>query len=277
MQPQSILHRITKDYSNEAGRIFLDSAAQMLLVLIVRMGFTMGIDDVSVSKDMANDILKLLGEAEVDVNKYIEAFLARDEKTLPQQQGHTYEETLENKVQDVLQEAREKSGDMAMDFLGNDKHAVIMTRTGARGNTVNLSQMAAVVGQQSVRNQRINRGYRDRTLPHFHENDLGAEARGFVRNSYIHGLTPTEFFFHAMGGREGLVDTAVRTSTSGYMQRRLINALQDVKCEHDFSVRNAAGHIIQFKYGDDLIDPSKSDHGAAIDIDALVAKARNLK
>ncbi|HME51301.1 MAG TPA: DNA-directed RNA polymerase subunit A' [Candidatus Lokiarchaeia archaeon] len=277
MQPQSILHRITKDYSNEAGRIFLDSAVQMLLVLIVRMGFTMGIDDVSVSKEMANEILQKLGEAEVDVNKYIEAFLAHDEKTLPQQQGHTYEETLENKVQDVLQEAREKSGDMAMDFLGNDKHAVIMTRTGARGNTVNLSQMAAVVGQQSVRNQRINRGYRDRTLPHFHENDLGAEARGFVRSSYIHGLNPTEFFFHAMGGREGLVDTAVRTSTSGYMQRRLINALQDVKCEHDFSVRNAAGHIIQFKYGDDLIDPSKSDHGAAIDIDALVAKAKNLK
>ena len=82
-----------------------------------------------------------------------------------------------------------------------------MTKTGARGNTVNLSQMAACVGQQSIRNQRINRGYRDRTLPHYKENDLGAEARGFVRASYHHGLNPTEFFFHAMGGREGLIDT----------------------------------------------------------------------
>nr|MDO8108876.1 DNA-directed RNA polymerase subunit A' [Candidatus Sigynarchaeota archaeon] len=277
MQPQSILHRITKDYSNEAGRIFLDSAVQMLLVLIIKMGFTMGIDDFSVNKEMQGKILDKLHIAEKEADKFIEAFLKKDEKTLPQQQGHTYEETLENRVQDVLQEAREKAGDMAMDFLGNDKHAVIMTRTGARGNTVNLSQMAAVVGQQSVRNQRINRGYRNRTLPHFHEYDLGAEARGFVESSYIKGLTPTEFFFHAMGGREGLVDTAVRTSTSGYMQRRLINALQDVKCEHDFTVRNAAGHIIQFVYGDDLIDPSKSDHGAAIDVDALLAKAKNLK
>jgi DNA-directed RNA polymerase subunit A' len=277
MQPQSILHRITKDYSNEAGRIFLDSAVQMLLVLIVRMGFTMGIDDFNTNKETQRAILDTLGAAEKDADKYIAAFLKRDEKTLPQQQGHTYEETLENKVQDVLQEAREKSGDMAMKYLGDDKHSVIMTKTGARGNLVNLSQMAAVVGQQSVRNQRINRGYHDRTLPHFHEHDLGAEARGFVRNSYIKGLTPTEFFFHSMGGREGLVDTAVRTSTSGYMQRRLINALQDVKCEHDFSVRNAAGHVIQFIYGDDLIDPSKSDHGAALDIDALMAKAKNLK
>ncbi|MHA1717821.1 MAG: DNA-directed RNA polymerase subunit A', partial [Promethearchaeota archaeon] len=144
-------------------------------------------------------------------------------------------------------------------------------------NIVNLSQMAACVGQQSIRDQRINRGFRNRTLPHFKEGDLGAMARGFVKSSYRKGLSPTEFFFHAMGGREGLVDTAVRTSQSGYMQRRLINALQDIKCEHDFTVRNAAGQIIQFKYGDDLIDPARSDHGKAVDVDALIAKIRAYK
>nr|MDO8119260.1 DNA-directed RNA polymerase [Candidatus Sigynarchaeota archaeon] len=85
------------------------------------------------------------------------------------------------------------------------------------------------------------------------------------------------FFFHAMGGREGLVDTAVRTSQSGYMQRRLINALQDIKCEQDFTVRNAAGQIIQFTYGDDLVDPARSDHGQAVDVDALISKAKSFK
>ncbi|MHA1681827.1 MAG: DNA-directed RNA polymerase subunit A' [Promethearchaeota archaeon] len=274
MQSKSILHRITKDYGNVAGRTFLDSAVQMLLILIIRMGFTMGMDDFSVNRKTQTNIFKLLNDAEQDVNMFIEAYNNHDESILPSSPGHTYEETLENKIQDVLQKARTVAGEMATDYLGFDRHAVIMTKTGARGNTVNLSQMAACVGQQSIRNQRINRGYRDRTLPHYMENDLSAEARGFVKNSYQKGLTPTEFFFHAMGGREGLVDTAVRTSTSGYMQRRLINALQDIKCEHDFTVRNAAGHVIQFKYGDDLIDPARSDHGTAVDLDALVAKTR---
>ncbi|MFX0098056.1 MAG: DNA-directed RNA polymerase subunit A' [Candidatus Hodarchaeota archaeon] len=274
MQSKSILHRITKDYGNQAGRIFLDSAVQMLLVLIIEMGFTMALDDFSVRQHTKDDIFTLLKKAREEVDYYIDAYLRRDETILPCSPGHTYEETLENQVQNLLQKARESAGDTATMHLGFDKHAVIMTKTGARGNLVNLSQMAACVGQQSIRNQRINRGYRNRTLPHFKEYDLGAKARGFVQSSYQKGLNPTEFFFHAMGGREGLVDTAVRTSTSGYMQRRLINALQDIKCEHDFSVRNAAGHVIQFYYGDDLIDPARSDHGKAIDLDALIAKTR---
>ncbi|MHA1368427.1 MAG: DNA-directed RNA polymerase subunit A' [Promethearchaeota archaeon] len=277
MQPQSILHRITKDYGNEAGRKFLDSAVQMLLVLIIEMGFTMGIDDFTVSMATDNDIQKVLSEAEKEVEIYIKAFKERDEKILPSLPGHTYEEALEKKIQDILDKARSAAGELATQRLGLDKHAVIMTKTGARGNIVNLSQMAACVGQQSIRDQRINRGFRNRTLPHFKEGDLGAMARGFVKSSYRKGLSPTEFFFHAMGGREGLVDTAVRTSQSGYMQRRLINALQDIKCEHDFTVRNAAGQIIQFKYGDDLIDPARSDHGKAVDVDALIAKIRAYK
>ena len=147
-----------------------------------------------------------------------------------------------------------------------------MTKTGARGNPLNLAQMAACVGQQSVRGECIVRGYRKRTLPHFNKDDLGAKSRGFVSSSYRRGLNPIEFFFHAMGGREGLVDTAVRTSTSGYMQRRLINALQDIKVEYDGTVRNAIGEVIQFRYGDDDIDPAKSDHGKAVNINAIVEK-----
>ena len=106
----------------------------------------------------------------------------------------------------------------------------------------------------------------------FKEGDLSAIARGFVKASYRSGLTPIEFFFHAMGGREGLVDTAVRTSTSGYMQRRLVNALQDVKNENDGTVRNAIGQIIQFIYGEDGVDPAKSDHGKAMNMDVIFEK-----
>ena len=151
-----------------------------------------------------------------------------------------------------------------------------MTKSGARGNILNLGQMSAVVGQQAIRGERINRGYSSRTLPHFKKEDLTPKARGFVAASYRNGLRPAEFFFHAMGGREGLVDTAVRTSQSGYMQRRLVNALQDMVIENDGTVRNSDKNIIQFKFGDDGINPMNSDHGKAVNLDVLLLKAKAL-
>jgi DNA-directed RNA polymerase subunit A' len=189
----------------------------------------------------------------------------------------TLMETLEVRLTSILAEARNKAGDIAADYLGDQTHSVIMTKSGARGNPLNLAQMAACVGQQSVRGSRIHRGYIDRTLPHFREADLSPVARGFVNSSYRHGLNPIEFFFHAMGGREGLVDTAVRTSTSGYMQRRLVNALQDLTVENDLTVRTNSGYIVQFKYGDDGIDPAKSDHGTAVNLDIMLLKAKALE
>jgi len=88
-------------------------------------------------------------------------------------------------------------------------------------------------------------------LPHFGKDDYGPESRGFVGNSYLYGLTPEEFFFHAMGGREGLSDTAVKTSETGYIQRRLMKALEDVMVKYDGTVRNSHGDILQFLYGED--------------------------
>ena len=132
--------------------------------------------------------------------------------------------------------------------------------------------MAGCIGQQAVRGERLSRGYWNRTLPHFKKGDLGAEAKGFVQNSYKSGLTPTEFFFHSMGGREGLVDTAVRTSRSGYMQRRLINALEDLKLKQDGTVRNTADMVIQLKYGEDGVDPTRSASGEALDVDDILTE-----
>jgi DNA-directed RNA polymerase subunit A' len=150
----------------------------------------------------------------------------------------------------------------------------VMTRTGARGSSLNIGQISACVGQQSVRGKRILRGYVDRALPHFQAGDQRPRARGFVYSSYQSGLDVIEFFFHAMGGREGLVDTAVRTQQSGYMQRRLINALEHIRLEYDGTVRNSAGDIIQFQYGEDGVDPAKSDHGKAVNVSRLVDQIR---
>ena len=128
-----------------------------------------------------------------------------------------------------------------------------MVNAGSKGSDINICQIMACVGQQNVEGKRIPFGFYKRTLPHFTKDDYGPESRGFVETSYIKGLTPTEFYFHAMGGREGLIDTAVKTSETGYIQRRLIKALEDVMVKYDGTVRNAAGHIVQFLYGEDGI------------------------
>ena len=170
--------------------------------------------------------------------------------------------------------ARDTAGEIAGRHLGLNNSAVIMAKSGARGSMLNLSQMSGCVGQQAVRGERIHRGYQYRTLPHFKKGDLGASAKGFVASCYKTGLTPTEYFFHSMGGREGLVDTAVRTSRSGYMQRRLINALEDVKVENDGTVRHSGGQIIQFVYGEDGVDPARSMNGSAVDVNRIIADVK---
>jgi DNA-directed RNA polymerase subunit A' len=170
----------------------------------------------------------------------------------------------------ALSEARDKTGTVAGEYLGMKNSAVMMAKTGARGSMLNLTQMAACVGQQAVRGERISRGYVGRTLPHFTLGERGAKAKGFVRSSYKRGLDPLEYFFHAMGGREGLVDTAVRTSQSGYMQRRLINALQDLKIEYDSTVRGSDGRIVEFTYGGDGADPSRTDWGNIVNVKKIV-------
>jgi DNA-directed RNA polymerase subunit A' len=145
-----------------------------------------------------------------------------------------------------------------------------MASTGARGSTLNIGQMTAALGQQSIRGKRIQKGYHNRALSHFKPNETSPDAKGFVKSNYRDGLSPLEFFFHAMGGREGLVDTAVRTQQSGYMQRRLINALEHLKIEYDHTVRDPHGNIVQYLYGEDGIDPAKSDHGEAVNISRII-------
>ena len=138
---------------------------------------------------------------------------------------------------------------------------MIIAESGARGNLLNLAQMAACVGQQAMRGKRIEKGYEQRTLSHFRKGDLSPEAHGFISNGFKTSLTPAEFFFGSMTGRDSLMDTALRTPKSGYLYRRLANAMQDLKVEYDNTVRDASKKIIQFEYGEDGIDVSKSENG----------------
>src|SRR5258708_16682835 len=212
-------------------------------------------------------ITKGIAKAEEKVDEYIESYRKGTLERLP---GQSLEESLEIYIMNELSRARDVAGEFADQYFQMDNSGVIMSRAGARGSTLNISQMTASVGQQSIRGKRILRGYRGRALSFFKPGDMRAAPRGFVYHSYRDGLEPIELFFHAMGGREGLVDTAVRTQQSGYMQRRLINALEHLKIEYDQTVRDPHGNIIQYLYGEDGIDPAKSDHGEAVNISRLI-------
>lgn len=160
-------------------------------------------------------------------------------------------ETFEAKVNIQLNEARVKSGQLALEDLTTWNRLKAMVFAGSKGSDLNISQIMACVGQQNVEGKRIPFGFKKRTLPHFSKDDFGPESKGFVENCYLNGLTPSEFFFHAMGGREGLIDTAVKTAETGYIQRRLIKALEDVMVKYDGTVRTSKEQVIQFLYGED--------------------------
>jgi DNA-directed RNA polymerase subunit A' len=264
-----ILDRIARDYGASRAAEFINQVTRLALGALMNHGFSTGIGDEDIPTEAALQITEHSNNCIQKVSELVESY--RD-GTLQQMPGRSLRETLEVEVMQVLGQARDEAGRIAGKHLGMNNPAVIMAKAGARGSMLNLSQMAGCVGQQAVRGERLSRGYWNRTLPHFEKGDLGAYARGFCSNSYKSGLSPTEFFFHAMGGREGLVDTAVRTSRSGYMQRRLVSALEDLKLTSDGTVRNTVGTVIQFRYGEDGVDPARTVRGKAIDLDDLFAE-----
>jgi DNA-directed RNA polymerase subunit A' len=266
-EPDSVLHRIIKDYGNDTARKFLDSVLIMLKTFITHNGFTYGYSDLWLNHETTQEISNVIQKAYDKVHELIGQY---KDGTLPLTRGLAPEEALELYVVNELSRARDRAGKTADRAFPDYNSGIIMASTGARGSTLNIGQMTAALGQQSIRGKRIQKGYHNRSLPHFKTNDTNPDAKGFVKSNYRDGLSPLEFFFHAMGGREGLVDTAVRTQQSGYMQRRLINALEHLKIEYDQTVRDPHGNIIQYLYGEDGIDPAKSDHGEAVNILRLI-------
>jgi len=271
---ETLLHRIIKDYGTDAGRSFLNEISHLLTRFISMKGFSYSYDELELSPDARHKIQRAVKHAERRVSSFTRAL---QDGTLERLPGQSLVESFEIYVMDELSKAFEKSGRFADSDLQMDNSGIIMTRSGARGSTINIGQMTACLGQQSVRGKRITRGYVERALPHFKMGDTSPKAKGFVYSSFREGLNPLEFFFHTMVGRDALVDTAVRTQQSGYMQRRLINAMEHLRVEYDDTVRNSMGDIIQFKYGEDGVDPAKSDHGKAVNVSRLVQQIELMK
>ncbi|KAG8880570.1 DNA-directed RNA polymerase II subunit rpb1 [Tulasnella sp. 332] len=214
-------------------------------------GFSIGIGDTIADKATMDHITNRIRTAKEKVAVMISQGQTNLTKPSP---GMTIRESFESDVNQELNRCRDDTGRHAEKNLKDDNNVKQMVIAGSKGSFINISQMSACVGQQSVEGKRIPFGFRHRTLPHFTKDDFSPEARGFVENSYLRGLTPQEFFFHAMAGREGLIDTAVKTAETGYIQRRLVKALEDITVCYDGTVRNSLGDVIQFVYGEDGMD-----------------------
>ncbi|KAJ4725928.1 DNA-directed RNA polymerase subunit [Melia azedarach] len=247
---------LLRDYGAHAAAVCMNRLAKLSARWIGNHGFSIGIDDVQPKKELNDKKSKLLTENYEVCNLKIKEY---NEGKLQLKPGCDAAQTLEAVITDVLNRIREEAGKACMGGLPWRNSPLIMSQCGSKGSPINISQMVACVGQQSVGGRRAPNGFIDRSLPHFHRKSKEPEAKGFVANSFYSGLTATEFFFHTMGGREGLVDTAVKTADTGYMSRRLIKALEDLSIHYDNTVRNASGCIVQFLYGDDGMDPANME------------------
>jgi DNA-directed RNA polymerase II subunit RPB1 len=254
---KGLIHRVCNDYGNMASAEFVDDIQNIVTEYMKQSAFSVGISDLITDEKTNQKIISIISDKKTDVKNLIDQVQIG---IFENNSGKTNEEEFETKVNNILSKAQSEAGREALKNLDKENRFVVMFNAGSKGTEINIQQMTACLGQQNVDGKRIPYGFEHRTLPHYHKYDDSPTARGFVESSYINGLSPQELFFHAMGGRIGLIDTAVKTSTTGYIQRRLIKGLEDLMVNYDMTIRTNKGKIVQFSYGDDNIDTIKVEN-----------------
>jgi len=256
---------IEKEFGTDVAHKFIDRVASIGIKYLDRIGFTIGLDEFDLDKEILEKIKQVLDSSEKEVEKLISLYKEGKIEILP---GSNARESLEAHILRALSKSTEGAERIIKENI-KESCTTVMIKSGARASLSHLTQLVASLGQARILGERINRGYRNRTLSHFAVGDLSPEAHGFAKNSFKNGLNPFEFFFEAVSGRESLMDKSLRTRHSGYLERRLMNALQDLKIDYRFSVKDNRNIVIQFIPGEDNIDPSKSDWGF-LDVKSIV-------
>ena len=251
---KGLIHSIFNDFGSAAATKFIDDIQAIVTDYMKLSAYSVGINDLIADNETNQKINTAITQKKMDVRGLIDELHIG---TFENKTGKSNEEEFETQVNIYLNKAAEEAGKIGRKSLDKDNRFVIMVNAGSKGSILNIAQMVSCLGQQNVDGKRIPYGYEDRTLPCYNKYDDSPEARGFVESSFIQGLTPEELYFHAMGGRTGLIDTAVKTSTTGYIQRRLIKGNEDLKVVYDMTVRNNKNKIIQYKYGGDNIETTK--------------------
>ncbi|KAI1156878.1 DNA-directed RNA polymerase III subunit RPC1 [Nemania diffusa] len=270
----SIFYVILRDYGPDEAVAAMNRLAKLCARMLTNRGFSIGIGDVFPTAALTAAKNKLVEDAYIESDDFIKQF---NENKLQKATGCSMEETLEAKISGVLSKVRQNAGELCISSLSRNNAPLVMASSGSKGSNINVAQMIAAVGQQIIAGSRVADGFQDRTLPHFHKNTRHALAKGFVRNSFYTGLVPTEFLFHAISGREGLVDTAVKTAETGYMSRRLMKSLEDLSTKYDDTVRTSGDGVVQFQFGADKLDPVDMEGKAVpVNFERTFSHAENL-
>lgn len=235
----------------------INNLGRLGISYLMYRGFSIGISDLDLDEDILKDVEKTIKDSKKNVDELVEKYKKGEIEIIA---GFTAIESLETQILSILAECLNRVNNIVSSKI-KYSDIIAMAECGAKGSLINTTQMAACIGSETLQGKRIHRGYLFRTLPHFRKHDLGAESHGFVSRGFKQGLNPFEFFWNLMNGREGLMDKSLRTRKSGYMQRRLMNSLQDLIIHKDLSVRDSYGNIVQFIAGEDGISPEKSSFG----------------
>ena len=249
-----LLKYVDKDFGRDHAIKVLENSFTLGTNYLTNHGFTISVDDLNVSDKVKKETDQVVMDAEKETESIIKNYQEGKLEIIP---GKTDEETREIKILQTLNGIRTKIGKIVGKEIYKSNPVSVMMDSGSGGSVLNVTQMACCVGQQALWAKRIGIGFNNRTLSFFKEHDLTPKAKGFIYSSFLGGLKPYEFFFGAITGRDALMDTALRTPRSGYLYRRLANALQDIRVEYDKTVRDGSGKIIQFLYGEDGKDVAR--------------------
>ena len=248
-----IIDRIEKLYGSEVAKRFIFSITKLAIGFLMKQGFSISISDQDLSEKAREEIQVVVEKIRKDVDENIRKFNKGELKAVG---GRTPRESLDHVIKIIVRNGLNDTQKILEKHV-KDNSTLAMVKSGARGDLVNIVQTAAMVGQEMIMGERLEKGYYQRTFPHFKKGDISLESSGFVARGFKDGITTFEFFFDAMNSRESLMDKSLKTRHSGYMERRLVGALQDLKIEYDGTIRDGMNRIVQFIPGEDGLDPSK--------------------
>lgn len=264
--PAGLIKQIYNAYGMNACSDFLNNTQKLITRWMMDNSFTISFGDACIAKEQRKNIKEF-------TNKYLNDTFDVIKKAQHGVFANDLDESyisskLDFEITKILSNLTEKVKDYIFETISKSNGFYISGSkgSGSKGSASHTTQTLGIVGQQDIWGSRISEGFTERTLPHFSRNDMGPDAKGFCRNSFIEGLSPSEMFFHAMGGRTGTIDTAIKTADSGYLSRKFIKATEDLMINYDMTVRNSSGYIVQFGYGDDNLDPVKLEKISRIEI-----------
>lgn len=248
-----LIREIDKKLGREETLDTIKKAFNIGRIYLSNNGITLSLEDLDLDQKVLDECNEVVKSAEKKAEEIAESYNKETLEIIP---GKSAEESREIKILQTLNSVRTKIGEIVKAKFPEDNPVSYMIKSGGNGSIINITQIAVCVGQQTFEGGRIDIGYNNRTLSFYEKGDISPRSRGFIKGSLIRGLRPDEYFFQAITGRDSIMDTGLRTPKSGYLYRRLANALQDIRVEYDETVRDSNNNIIQFKYGGDGLDVS---------------------